>query len=226
MRAMNKITQPKAVRISAELRTKRLPKEAKELTEDLAYILGVAYGDGHISIKQRKVILSAVDYDFVLNFKNILEKWSGFKARFFKRIQKPDKLIKNRKPQWRCYIDSIEASKFLKNFNLNLLLISSKEVKYAFIKGFFDSEGCICKNRISLCNTSYFLIDLVNKLLNSMNITTILKKRKYLNNLTNRISTIYNLYITGDCRSKFSEAVKSSILRKQVKLDKLMITKL
>lgn len=220
MREMNKITQPRATKISAELRTKRLPDNAKNLTKDLAYILGVVYGDGHISVKQRKVILSAVDYDFVLNFKNILERWSGFKTRFFKRIQKPDKLIKNRKPQWRCYIDSIEASRFLKNFDLNLLLGSSEEIKCAFIEGFFDSEGGICNNRISFCNTDYFLINLVDKLLDSLNITTILKKRKYLNNLTNRLLTIYNLYVTSDCRNKFSGAVDSSISRKQERLNK------
>ena len=34
MRKMNKITQPKAVKISAELRIKRLPEDAKYLSEE------------------------------------------------------------------------------------------------------------------------------------------------------------------------------------------------
>lgn len=226
IRCLNKITQPKAVKIAAELRTKKLPFNAKNLTRDLAYILGVVYGDGHISIEQRKVILSAIDYDFVLSFKHVIENWSGFRARFFKRIQKPDLQIKNRKLQWRCYIDSIEASKFLKNFNLNLLLDASDNIKCAFIRGFFDSEGCVYDNRISFCNTNLKLIRLVNKLLNAVGIKTILKKRKYLNNLTNRLLVCYYLYITSECRDIFCKLVGSSISRKQEKLKELMITKL
>jgi len=90
---LNKKTQPKAVKISAEQRTKRLPKEAKELSSNLGYVLGVCYGDGHISIKQRRVMLSAVDKDFVQTFKGAIEEWSGFNARLVSRdIKKPEKL--------------------------------------------------------------------------------------------------------------------------------------
>ncbi|MBS3150273.1 hypothetical protein J4425_00490 [Candidatus Woesearchaeota archaeon] len=129
IRRLNKITQPKATKISAELRTKRLPESAKKLSEELAYILGVIYGDGHVSIKQRRVILSATDKDFVLNFRDNLEKWSNFKARFYKRDIKTNETIKNRKSQYVSYIDSIEASKFFNDFNLNLIKKFNQELK-------------------------------------------------------------------------------------------------
>ena len=106
-----------------------MPESAKKLSEELAYILGVIYGDGHVSIKQRRVILSATDKDFVLNFRDNLEKWSNFKARFYKRDIKTNETIKNRKSQYVSYIDSIEASKFFNDFNLNLIKKFNQELK-------------------------------------------------------------------------------------------------
>jgi hypothetical protein len=58
-------------------------------------------------------------------------------------------------------------------------------------------------------------------LLTSLNITTILKKRQYLNNLTNKEIVVYNLYITSDSKQRFGELIGSSMQRKQ----SLMITK-
>ncbi len=177
MRAMNKLTQPNAVKISAELRTKRIPESAKILSEDLAYLLGVIYGDGHVSVKQRKVILGVTDKEFAMKFKETIERWSGFKARFFTRQIKLDEYIKSRKIQYVSYIDSIEAARFLKNFDLTTLMNAKTEVKCAFIKGFFDSEGTVLKMNsytkslgLSCSNTKLELISLIKRLLESLNI--------------------------------------------------------
>src|SRR3989344_4522776 len=149
MRAMNKLTQPKASRIAAELIIKRLPESSKILTEDLGYILGVVYGDGHVSVKQRRVMLGVTDKEFAEKFKETIERWSGFKARFLTKIQKPDIYIKSRKLIYLTYIDSKEAAIFLKNFDRNILLDSTTKIKSAFLRGFFDSEGHVSNYPIS-----------------------------------------------------------------------------
>ena len=168
MRAMNKITQPKASRIAAELNTKRLSESARIISEDLAYILGVCYGDGHISVSQRRVMLGVVDEDFALKFKETIERWSGFKARFFQRVQKPDNYIQNRKIQYVTYIDSKEAADFLYWFNINNLSNFDPKMKSAFLRGFFDSEGSISditserRMRLQCYNTNLSIINFKN----------------------------------------------------------------
>ena len=219
MRAMNKITQPKACKIAAELNTKKLKTKYKLLTKELAYILGVIYGDGHVSIKQRRVILSAIDKDFVLNFKENLEKWSGFKTRFYLRNLKLSKLIKRRKPQWVCYIDSIEAAKFLKKFNRDNIKYCNKVIKYEFIKGMFDSEGSVTLDgSIHIYNSDKSLINFVNKLINNLGIKTSLLSRTCINNLTLKPITMYKISILGETRKHFAKEIGSSIERKKERL--------
>lgn len=229
MKTMNKITQPKAVKISAEMRTKRLPEGAKILSEDLAYILGVVYGDGHVSIKQRRVILSAIDEDFVLTFKNTLEKWSKFKARFFTRNLKKYPYIKNRKIQYVSYIDSKEAAIFLKGFDKNILLNSKNIIKRAFLRGFFDSEGTVLKlsknNKINLglaCfNTNYNLIILIKHILDSL----FIKSNIHYNIITSISGTktnkpYYSLWIyQKESILKYYSLIGFNIKRKQQRLE-------
>ena len=220
IRKLNYITQPKAVKISAQLRTKRLPESAKILSPELAYVLGVVYGDGHVSIKQRRIILGVTDEDFALKFKSKLEKWSSFKARFKKRIKKTDYKVKSRKPQYLCYIDSIEASKFIEKFDLNLIKNSQNIFKTKFIKGFFDSDGCVNKNRstITIHNSIYNLSNFVSNLLTSLNIKNKIHSRTYFNKLTEKDITMHNISILGEGRKIFANTINSSLKRKQERL--------
>lgn len=223
MRKMNRITQPKAVKVSAELRTKRLPKSAKKLSKELAYVLGVVYGDGHVSVKQGRVILGATDFDFVSNFKSTLGKWSGFKTRFFKRIQKPDRYIKNRKVQWVTYIDSIEASRFLDSFDLNLLLDAREEIKSAFLKGFFDSEGSVSKkSSVVVYNTDEKILKFVEKLLKSLDIYTDLHYKRVKSFDRKKDIDYFWLHINKDNRLNYYNKIGFSIQRKQDMLQNLV----
>ena len=223
MRAMNKLTQPKAVQISAELRTKRLPKDASKMTKELAYILGVVIGDGHVSVSQRRVILSATDEDFVYEFKKSLEKWSGFKARFFSRYIKPSNGIKRRKLQYVSYIDSKEASLFLKKFNLYSLLNESEMVRSAFLKGFFDSEGYAALEdiKVQCSNINRMTIILVKKLLNSLSIDSRInfsKTRKIGNYEAGKMVYILSLYKQKSVLDYYNK-IGFSIGRKQRRLE-------
>lgn len=222
IRKLNKITQPKATKISAELRTKRLPESAKKLSPKLAYILGVVYGDGHVSVKQRKVILSVVDKDFALTFKNNIENWSGFKARFYVRIIKTDDKVRNRKPQYCCYIDSIEASKFIKNFDLELLTNSGDVLKRNFIRGFFDREGYASKYEINIANTDKGLSEFVSNLLTSLRISNSIISRTSFSKLSNKDITMYQIRIIREGRKIFSKTINSSLKRKQERLERFI----
>jgi len=226
IRKMNKITQPKACKISAELRRKKLSLKAKKCSKELGYILGTLYGDGHISIAQRRVILSVIDQDFALKFKETLEKWCGFKARYLTRIQKPDKYVKSRKLQYRIYLDSKEVSEFLKYFNLNLIKKASTDVKCTFLRGFFDSEGCATKKDILCYNTNFKLIKFISDLLNMLQIDHTLREIKTLNN--GSIKSYKPCYRIGiykkGCIYKYYNTVNFSIQRKRERLENLVKT--
>jgi hypothetical protein len=216
---LNKITQPKAVKISAELRTKKLPQNSYALSKELAYIIGVLRGDGHVSINNRRVILSATDKDFVLNFKYNLEKWSGFNARFYTRNIKTDDKVTRRKLQYVSYIDSVEASKFLDKFGLNLIQKSPNEIKINFIKGFFDSEGLVSKS-ILIYNSNKNILIFASNLIKSLNIDNSVKSYKINNNLTNKIMDYHILRILD--KKSFSRLIGSSIKRKRDRLAKFI----
>jgi len=181
MRRMNQITQPKACKISAELRTKRLSEIAKKLSKELAYALGVIYGGGHVSVKQRRIVLGATDKEFAEEFKRNLEKWSGFKAMFY--LKKQTNLscyIKSKKPLYTVYIDSKEASEFIKNFDINIIKKASIKVKSAFLKGLYDSDGSILKIGfgVSFYNTDFSLILLIRELLRYYGISSTITESK------------------------------------------------
>jgi intein-encoded DNA endonuclease-like protein len=220
MREMNKITQPKATKISAKLRTKHLPDSAKKYSRELGYIIGVILGDGHVSIKQRRVILSVTDKDFVLEFKKNIEKWSNFKTRFYSRSIKTDEKIKNRKLQWVCYIDSKKASEFLHNLDFRELAHSNEEIKCVFLKGFFDSEGSVFKSSFGIAgySTDYLLISFVSELLTSLGIYSTLNKRKPTNkDISNKFCYTLAIY-RKDSILNFYKFVGFSIERKQNRL--------
>jgi intein/homing endonuclease len=158
------------VQKAAELKTKKLTQESKNLSTELAYVLGVAKGDGCISTAQRRIILSATDKDFVAAFKIALENWSKFNARFYSRdIKKPD-YIKTRKTQWVSYIDSKEAANFLANFDTKIMSEAPKGIRCAFLKGLFDSEGSVSKDSVIFYNSNKCLIKLVYNLLMELGI--------------------------------------------------------
>ena len=213
------ISQPKAVKLSAKLRTKALREGHEDLTTDLAYILGVCEGDGHISIPQRRVILSATDLDFVLNFKESLERWSGFSARFKERELKLPEYIKSRKKQFLCYIDSKNAAVLLKGFDQKKIKETSIEIKASFIKGFFDSEGSVTKNGAVLAfNTKEEILVLVKDLLLSLGIKSNIATYK-LNNPLTKAKEYKILTISGyENKEGYYQKVGFSIRRKREKL--------
>jgi len=212
LKKLSKISQPLAVQKAREKNIKPIKNES--ITKELAYVLGVILGDGHVS--QRRVILSATDKDFVITFKNNLEKWSGYKTRFFSRFIKLDKKIKNRKIQWVNYLDSVKIEYFIKNFNYEK--IKDDQNKISFIKGFFDSEGHFSKDyELIAYNKDITKLNLISSFLSDLGLENKINTYTTKNINGNNIHYSY-LKIIGKSRYLFYQKIGFSIQRKQRRL--------
>jgi len=152
-----------------------------ELTEDLAYILGVLAGDGymHYNINQQSYYagLSATDKEFVEKFRKVL--FNFFKINPTNEFKKSKKL--NYRDQYISRMCSKEACDFINSFGSfgkycwkvpEVIIGANNQIKSAFIKGFFDSEGEIDKKSRRVGATSVNLEGLkqVGGLLGSLGI--------------------------------------------------------
>jgi intein-encoded DNA endonuclease-like protein len=165
------------------------------LNEDLAYILGVLAGDGYLDynnkIRAYCIGLSAIDEEFVEEFKKTL--FNVFK------IKSSDEFRKSRKEKWNAqYVTRLcskEACDFInsvgefKKYNWmipEIIKNANTKTKCAFIKGFFDSEGEIDKRTGRVGATSMNLEGLkeIGDLLNGLSIRNTIIKVK-----DNRLNT-------------------------------------
>lgn len=166
----------------------KIPENLK-LNEELSYILGVIAGDGYIDYNNKRqtyyIGLSAVDKDFVEEFRKIL-------ADFFK-ITPTNEFREKRSEKWNSqYITRLcskEACDFINsigdfrkdNWRIpKIIKESKKSIKCAFIRGFFDSEGEIDEKIGRIGATSMNLKGLleIKELLGSINIRSTIIKRK------------------------------------------------
>ncbi len=190
------------------------PIKNEKLTKELAYVLGVINGDGHVS--QRRIILSAIDKDFVKNFKNNLDKWSRYSSRFFSRTIKTDDKIRNRKIQWVCYLDSVKIEGFIKNFDYNNLKDINHKIQ--FIKGFFDSEGSFSKDyELIAYNKDYAKLKLISGFLFDLGLDNRIKTYT-VKNINNELIKYHYLKVFGKARYLFYQKIGFSIQRKHKRL--------
>lgn len=212
LRKLSKKSQPLAIIKARKVNIK--PLKNKKVDGQLAYVLGVLLGDGHIS--QGRIILSAIDKDFVRNFKSNLEGWSKYEARFYWRKIKVSGKIKRRKIQWVCYLDAVEIGKFLRNFDINKL--KKKKEKILFLRGFFDSEGSFSKDyELIAYNKDYKKMGVVSKFLNDLGLENRIN-RYTVKNINGKSILYYYLKIIGKSRYLFYQKIGFSIQRKQERM--------
>jgi hypothetical protein len=145
-----------------------------EMTENLAYLLGLMKGDGFVSINKKSnahiIGLSSVNKEISNNFSKALEK-IGINSKIFEAY--PYNGISKQK-QYRAIACSkifVKWYKELKVDNLELLL-NTKEKITSFIKGFYEAEGTFYYGRIihvAIENTDLELLVLIKKLLEKIN---------------------------------------------------------
>jgi len=168
------------------LREKIIIKPNLEMNKDLAYILGILKGDGCVYKinNSYKVTLDITDKRIALSFMDALRKINlnphMLEINPSNGIGKRKKYVVNA-----C---SIKFGSWYEQLNIKELreLLREKEEVIGFIKGFYESEGCISKSKsrvitdkkryeydtttISISNTNLELINLLEYLINKLGI--------------------------------------------------------
>ena len=210
-------------------KTKILPQEAKRLSPELAYILGVVEGDGCLCKAKRRSLpgenydyvltLGVTDKDFAEYFSKQVKKWCFFQPYMAKYPQSG----MGTKDVYVVRLRSKDAYEFLSNFDLNTILESDEKIKGMFLKGFYDSEGHVTKNKkgrsVIVGVTNLRIIKLVERLLETMNIRTSGLKQRNIEGY----KKFYLLYASSTkALELFRDKIGFSIKRKQDRLTDLL----
>lgn len=211
-----------------------IPQNLK-LNEDLAYILGVLCGDGYMyysNIRRTYNIgLSAIDQEFVEEFRKKLYN-------FFK-IKTSEEFKKSRKIKWNNqYITRLcskEACDFINSIGEfkkdnwvvpDIIKTAAKiNIKCAFIKGFFDSEGEIDRQngRVGVTSMNLNGLEEISKMLEDLDVRNTIIKRKDIRPNTHQK---YVLRIHDKNSIKlFNSLIGFTIIRKQKILDNYLSKK-
>ena len=193
----------------------KLPK----MNEDLAYALGVIFGDGcaYYGKTSWYVQLTTTSETFNRSFENALRKLGYTVTTGIEKRKTPS----HWKTQWRTYACSIELVRWVKELkkDINKLteLIETKEYAIAFLRGFYESEGSLKRNgahsvSLTMSNTNKHLVEFVRELIEKLgfkvSVYTIQKKGKR--------RTAYEIYLLGAYKEKltFLEIIKPCIKNK------------
>ena len=153
--------------VSVWVRGKHLPQgrayrfEAKASPE-LAYVIGVVAGDGSLNVREYayRVRLQATDLEFVQEFDRCLYKLLG---------SKPHNVWRGAgRNEYHVEAASFLLHQFLRTpaIKLGSFIEHDETCVSSFLRGFFDSEGCVLKSRvISASNTNRPILEYIQKLL-------------------------------------------------------------
>jgi len=205
-----------------------LKKGFQKLNNNLAYIIGVIYGDGYTCYIPKShnyfIGLEVIDKDFALKFKKELEKWTNRNIYFGKHYRKYthttqyENKFNNSSISYKVVLNSKEATAFIK-MNKTRILKEIKEsndnnLKISFLRGFIDSEGSISGHYIKIANKNKDILIDVQTMLSSIGINNARLYKHCKNGYEG-----YDLVFWG--KSKFKTFIKKigfTIKRKQTKL--------
>jgi len=152
----------------------RMNRVKLEPSPELSYVIGAFFGDASVNLDNAgkgykyRIRLKVVDKEFAEEFKRCLEA-IGLKPSL--RLERD----KNRCDRWCVTAFSKSLYLFLKQPKEKLFDVA-KEYPIEFLRGFFDSEGCVTwdkkrkKLSVRACNYDLELLYFVQKLLASLNI--------------------------------------------------------
>ena len=202
--------------------------------ENLSYILGVLCGDGYLDYSNKRMTwqvgLDSIDKEFNFEFSKKLHNFFG--------IYTKTNLRKKRKITWnRQYVTKL-CSKEACDFILNIsdfkvsdwkipeqIILGGADLKLAFLKGFFDSEGEIDKKngRVGAISINFFGLRDIKNILQNFSIRSTIIKRKD-SRLNSRQKYVLRIH---DKKSifLFYELIGFTIVRKQRILKDFLIRK-
>ena len=212
---------------------KRLSSQFYEWSEDLGYVVGVAFGDGSPRASNHGFRLDVTDVEFRDKFARAFSKlgWEP-KCYFIKDVRYRGG------GKYRARINSMALVRYFRYFPLRSILDSPLAAKRGFLKGIFDSEGCVvCKlakgemsRYVALSNQSIELLEICQVLLRGFGIGShlVLSNHKgTVNRAGNREFNLakdtFRLQIYGRrSLTRFAENIGFSIPRKALVLRRLV----
>jgi len=142
-------------------------------SEDIAYILGVVYGDGYTTYHRGawQTGLHTASKDFAESFRKALAKIGLHPSRVTEQIELT-RVHRKRSTLYRTLCYSNRFAEFINSLSFYQLrlLLNDANLKWAFLRGFFESEGYMRvrernRTQISFFNTNTELIHFVAELL-------------------------------------------------------------
>ena len=199
---------------------------------ELAYVIGVIAGDGNLNVHgyNYEMLLSVTDRDFAEEFSRCLAKILSRRNPY--RVRRSEK--RNR---WIVQGSSVLLYQFLNRpwQNLKSFLEHCEECTAAFLKAFYDGEGCISGRLLRLDNTQADILLYIQGLLRKLGIeTTDLNRRKLagtelIDPLNGRIyvrnKDCFDFRIRARSLSQFEQKVGFTITRKQQRLANALATR-
>jgi intein-encoded DNA endonuclease-like protein len=208
---------------------RRIPSlELLEPSEDLAYVISVLCGDGHVKTKKGYhyvIYLEAKDKEFV----------EEFAIRVGRVLNRPPPKVKvNSDGRYYVEVKSRTLYELLKKpieiEKIRKYVEHCEKCMAMFLRGFFDSEGCVSKSGyITATNTNHELLTYVQRLLKRFGIESTGPHLKYPKGSImhcprtgkpyRRKKDNYTIYILAEGNERFYRYVGFTIQRKRVRLE-------
>jgi hypothetical protein len=122
-----------------------LPYKFYNINKDLGYLIGVLYGDGNINYQRIRIAVK--DKDFILEVKRCLLKLTNKKLKI-KKIK--NEHYKKKSFLYHIEYNSVLLEKVIKNHYKNIDKSKDKAILSYFLRGCFDSEGAVDKDRLRI----------------------------------------------------------------------------
>lgn len=145
-----------------------------DMSEDLAYVLGVSYGDGHVS--PSRFVLRVTDLPFAQATYDALECLNFRPSLTHKSVQVLRQSKSKKDGIWPTkdqYVVSACSREFVTwhhklTFDILSDKLDSPSLIIAFLRGFYESDGSVRSDSLTFYNTNEPLLDLTEHLTKSI----------------------------------------------------------
>lgn len=178
----------------------------KEITEDIALLIGYLIGDGCLTLDY-KTLFSNIDEDILSTYKRIIA--NEFQTKVLPTSSKCDFVVNDK--YLRKYLELIGLGYGDSHGKSvpKVILDAPKNIQKFFLRGLFDTDGTVDKRVVNLCSVSKKLISQVQIMLLNFGIITHIYHKvdkvgrsAYILNISGKDLEIFNKEIGFGCSRK------------------------